>query len=132
MVPAFTLESASSRVQEWLEDRDEDVLAISPWVVTEFSSALARKERAGDISGDRRAAALAAFARLRANDVRLLPIEQRQFYAAARYADQHVLGLRSGDAFHLAICADHGATLCTLDRRLGAAGPALGIPTILL
>ena len=24
------------------------------------------------------------------------------------------LGLRAADALHLAICADHGATLCTL------------------
>jgi len=39
---------------------------------------------------------------------------------------------RAGDALHLAICADHGATLCTLDRRLGEAGPALGVKTTLL
>ena len=41
-------------------------------------------------------------------------------------------GLRAGDALHLAICADHGATLCTLDRRLSEAGPALGVRTMLL
>jgi uncharacterized protein len=55
-----------------------------------------------------------------------------QFRTAARFADQHALGLRAGDALHLAICADHGATLCTLDRRLSEAGPALGVKTILL
>jgi uncharacterized protein len=42
------------------------------------------------------------------------------------------LGLRVGDALHLAICADHGATLCTLDRGLGEAGPTLGVATIRL
>ncbi|WP_363350314.1 hypothetical protein [Methylocystis echinoides] len=36
--------------------------------------------------------------------------------------------MRGGDAAHLAICADYGATLCTLDQKLFAAGPALGIP----
>jgi predicted nucleic acid-binding protein len=46
--------------------------------------------------------------------------------------DQPVLGLRAGDALHLAICADHGATLCTLDRRLNEAGPVLGVKTMLL
>jgi hypothetical protein len=42
--------------------------------------------------------------------------------------DQYALGLRGGAAAHLAICADYGATLCTLDQKLFAAGPALGIP----
>ena len=55
-----------------------------------------------------------------------------QFRTAARFADQHALGLRARDALHLAICADQGATLCTLDRRLSEAGPALGVKTMLL
>jgi uncharacterized protein len=40
--------------------------------------------------------------------------------------------LRAGDALHLAICADQGATLCTLDRRLSDAGSKLGVKTQLL
>jgi hypothetical protein len=40
--------------------------------------------------------------------------------------------LRAGDALHLAICADHGATLCTLDRRLGDAASALGVKSMLI
>jgi predicted nucleic acid-binding protein len=55
-----------------------------------------------------------------------------QFRTAARFTDQHLLELRAGGALHLAVCADHGATLCTLDRRLGDAGPVLGIKTMLL
>jgi uncharacterized protein len=47
-------------------------------------------------------------------------------------ADQHALGLRAGDALHLAICTDHGATLCTLDRRLANAGSTLGVKAMLL
>jgi len=43
-----------------------------------------------------------------------------------------MLALRAGDALHLAICADHGATLCTLDRRLSEAGSTLGVKTMLL
>jgi predicted nucleic acid-binding protein len=42
------------------------------------------------------------------------------------------LGLRGGDALHLAICGDQGATLCTLDRTQSEACTALGISTILL
>jgi hypothetical protein len=55
-----------------------------------------------------------------------------QFRTAARFADQYSLGLRAGDALHLAICADHGATLCTLDQRLSDPGSALGVKMMLL
>ena len=51
---------------------------------------------------------------------------------AARFADQYALGLRAGDALHLAICADRGAIICTLDRRLAEAALALGVETALL
>jgi hypothetical protein len=57
----------------------------------------------------------------------VLPVTRQQFRAAARLVDQHVIGLRAGDALHLAICADYGATMCTLDRRLGEAGPLVGV-----
>lgn len=51
-----------------------------------------------------------------------------QFRAAARFTDQHALGLRAGDALQLAIASEQGATLVTLDRRLAEAGPMLGVP----
>src|SRR5215510_8306714 len=47
-----------------------------------------------------------------------------QLRTVARCVDQDALGLRAGDALHLAICVDHGAALCTLDRRLSEAGAA--------
>jgi predicted nucleic acid-binding protein len=71
------------------------------------------------------------FTRLTTDSFIPIPVSRLDFRAAARLADQHVIGLRAGDAMHLAICANYGATLCTLDRRLGDAGSALGIKTIL-
>jgi uncharacterized protein len=62
----------------------------------------------------------------------LFPLSSLQFHTAARFADQYALGLRAGDALHLAVCADRGATLCTLDRRLGKAAPSFGVKTTLL
>ncbi len=62
----------------------------------------------------------------------LLPISGTQFQAAARFADQHALGLRAGDALHLATCAEHDATLCMLDPRLSEAGTAVAAKTVLL
>jgi predicted nucleic acid-binding protein len=75
---------------------------------------------------------LATFTRLTTESFTVVPVSRLQFRTAARFAEQHMLGLRAGDALHLAICADHGATLCTLDRRLSEAGAALGVKTMLL
>jgi predicted nucleic acid-binding protein len=55
-----------------------------------------------------------------------------QFRAAAKFADLHDLGLRAGDALHLAIASEHGATIYTLDQRLADAGPELGVPAQML
>jgi hypothetical protein len=40
--------------------------------------------------------------------------------------------LRAGDALHLAISAEQGATLCTLHHRLGEAAPVVGVGSVLL
>ncbi len=71
------------------------------------------------------------FARLVADNFSTVPVSGLRFCPATRFADQYALGLHAGDTLHLAICAEHGATLCTLDRRLSEAGPALGVKTTL-
>ncbi len=101
-------------------------------MATEFSSALSIKLRTGQIEAVRRADALAIFTRLAADSFAMMPVTRLQFRTAARFADQHALGLRAGDALHLAICADHGATLCTLDRQLSDAASALGVKSLLI
>jgi uncharacterized protein len=132
LVGALTKEAETARIQQWLREQAIVTLAISDWVVTEFSSALSIKMRSRQITARNRADALAAFARLLEESFALLPISGLQFRTAARFADHYVLGLRAADALHLAICADHGATLCTLDRGLSEAGPVLGVKTIRL
>ena len=132
LVAALTREAGTARMQAWLGAQEPDSLAISEWVTTEFSAALSIKLRTGQIEAAHRADALATFRRLMAESFGILPVLGPQFRTAARFADQSALGLRAGDALHLAICADHGATLCTLDRRLSEAGPPLGVQTTLL
>ena len=119
-------------MQAWLGRQPSGELAISDWIATEFSAALSIKMRTGQLADGTRADALALFARLRAESVVILPISGLHFRLAAHFAGEHTVVLRAPDALHMAICADHGATLCTLDRRLGAAGLALGVATILL
>jgi hypothetical protein len=132
LVAAYTSEARTSSVQTWLGEQPVDELAISDWVVTEFSAALSIKLRTDQLDAETRADALVLFARFCTETVSILPVSALHFRIAARFTDQHTLALRAPDALHLAICADHGATLYTLDRRLADAGPALGCPAILL
>src|SRR6266852_8811307 len=132
LVAALTNETETERMQRWLGQQRADDLAISDWVATEFSSALSIKLRTRQIEASHRADALATFTRLATDSFTVVPVSRLQFRTAARFVEQHVLGLRAADALHLAICADHGATLCTLDRRLSDAATVLGVKTILL
>jgi predicted nucleic acid-binding protein len=132
LVAALVNEPMTVRVQSWLAEQDPVQLLISDWTVTEMSSAMALKLRTAQINLDQRAAALAAFNQLIAESFTLLSVTAGCFRAAAKFTDQHMLGLRAGDALHLAVASSHGATIHTLDQRLAQAGPILGVSTRLL
>lgn len=132
IVAGLTAELETPRVRTWLQQQPADQLLISDWAITEFSAALSIKFRTKQINSVQRKAALRLFAEFCEFSVTVLPVVRTHFRTAAQFADEYAAGLRGGDALHLAIASAHGATLCTLDRRLSEAGPALGVATLLV
>jgi uncharacterized protein len=132
LVAALTRERRTAAIQRWLAAQDPEQLLISDWVVTEFSSALSLKLRTGELDLTHRADALALFTELRERSFVVLPVERNDFLTAARFVERHDLGLRAGDALHLAIAANHGASLQTLDRKLALAARRLALKSELL
>ncbi|MGK6355264.1 type II toxin-antitoxin system VapC family toxin [Sphingomonas sp. DT-207] len=127
-VALLTPEEHSEQADAWFARQPVGSLFISGWVVTEVSSALALKVRSNALTLDRRAAALAAWNVLREASFLTLAVEDEHFEKAAQIADRYDLGLRGGDALHLAIARDAGCRLATFDKRMANAALELGVP----
>ena len=123
----MTSEDATDRVLAWLTDLGSADLTISNWVVTEFASALSMKIRMGDLRAEDRAKSAGLFKQIQMDSLVVVPLTRGHFQVAARFAAQTGIGLRAGDALHVAVAADLGAVLCTLDKRLAEAAVVLGV-----
>ena len=132
LVSVIAQEADAFRMRDWLDSNAGGSLIIGDWVETEFSAALSIKMRNRQIDQESRAAALGEFARLARESFEILPVLRSHFRAATRFANVPALGVRAGDALHLAIAADIGATIITYDRRMAEAAPVLGISARLL
>lgn len=123
LVSALTTEQAALRVRRWLASHHD--LHISPWVQTEFASALSRKWRAGELDDQGRTVAKAGLQQLIRESLITVPVESRHFAAASELCEADA-DLRSSDALHLAVAREKGLTVVSRDTRFVAATRSSG------
>ena len=129
LVSALTPEALTKNVQAWLARNQEEDFLVSHWVIAEVHSALALKVRTGRLSLADRKPVLREFELMR-KQLSICDVDREHFSTAAEILDQHKLGLRAGDALHLAIAADQDATLATLDVTLFEAARTCGADAV--
>ncbi len=127
MVSAFAAERDSIAVEAWLS-RQTDSIAISRWVITEFSGALAMKRRMHRVDDAVWTIVMQRWRRFCAESAGIQTVDTAHFVRAAAMMDRGDLKLRSGDALHLAIAVERGWTLATLDHDLAEAARTMGVP----
>ena len=122
-------EPASQAVEAWFERAEITDLALSSWTITEFVSAIGSKVRAGALNAREAKAVLREFHALVHTSLTPIVPNNGDFVAAARLMEQFDLGLRAGDALHVAIAQQAGAArLVTLDKVLARAATQVGLP----
>lgn len=125
IVSILVPESTSERSRQWLEAQETGTMAISTWVDTELSSALALKVRIGELSRDSMQHALFLFRTCILPGMICHEVVTSDFKQAQNYLESADLPLRAGDAMHLAIASRLGTAIATNDIKLQDAAKAL-------
>lgn len=128
--PYFTPETGSARADSFFgSPHKSSRIALSYWTITEFHSAIAQKVRSGVMSSAQQVTVLEAFAAF-ALRLECWSLQASDFTDASQLLNHYKLGLRAGDALHLAVARRQRATLVTLDGAQLAAAKHYRIPGI--
>jgi predicted nucleic acid-binding protein len=126
-IPLFVPEPSSLAIEAWFESSTEPLIS-SDWIMAEFSSALSMKVRRKEINTDQAQAAWKDFDSFCKSGLRLLPVSRQAFMEAAGMVRNAGSGLRSGDALHLAMALETGASgIATADTTLAKNAKAKGL-----
>ncbi|MGH6610496.1 MAG: type II toxin-antitoxin system VapC family toxin [Burkholderiaceae bacterium] len=122
LVALVVNEPASARVHSWLSQQAGEQMATSLWALMETTSALSIKVRRRDITQRTATAAAQLLDEQIVPMLELLDVTSAAFIRGEILLRSTELGLRAGDALHLAICLGNRSTvLATADTRLHGA-----------
>lgn len=127
----YVNEANSEAFAEWIQQQDD--ACISSLTVTEMRCLLARRQRAGDFSGDLEQEIFAAFSDdIQLGHIFLRPLQDEHAAMATRLIDQlPQIPLRTLDAMHLSIArALDCKHLATADRIMAEAAETIHIEVV--
>ncbi|MEA3640746.1 MAG: type II toxin-antitoxin system VapC family toxin [Lamprobacter sp.] len=125
LIAYLTPEEFSEQADQALRTTAYQPLLLSAWTETELVSALGIKCRTEQIDENDADAALAKYQEIRDRFVHLSVMEQ-DYHSAAQLLRHWRLGLRAGDALHLAVARRHASVILSLDKVLVKAAQVLG------
>jgi uncharacterized protein len=129
VVPLILREQTSASIAEYVAGLPAGRLFTSHWTRVEFSSALGVRVRIGRLKPSDAVEAEKELERILDESFSILSAAPDMFERAREFLSHHQLGLRAGDALHLAIASNHRAeTIYSLDKTMLKAGKSLGIP----
>ena len=126
VTPLVLPESASDALTAFLKKSRPRELAVSLWTIVEFASLVSRRLRMRELTERQAELARASFQGMVARSYRVFLPLAADYALAAKFLENHKTGLRAGDALHLAIAKNHGATMIySLDAGLVKAATLL-------
>ena len=125
LVALFVIDPASARAAAFLSAHPA-IVVISDFGAAEFSSALARRVRMGDLTRQDGHVAFLHFDAWVARSARRQQIAAADIGMAERMLRRLDVNLRTPDAIHIALSLRMDARLVTFDRGMAAAAAALG------
>jgi predicted nucleic acid-binding protein len=128
-MPMLLNEATSEAVERYVVRAAAGSLCISQWTRVEFASVVAREVRMKKMKAAQGTAVLAEFDKLVQESLLVLVPAVDDYNLAREYLGKFSTVLRGGDALHLAIAANHGASkILTLDEGMLSAGKQLKLP----
>jgi uncharacterized protein len=130
VISAFMKDANSERVLAWLGGQQDTLLHVSDWVITEAPSSLGRHIRKGEVSVEDGNMIWLRMQKWFDTDCQIMDLRTDDYKRAAKLLSNWSLGLRAGDALHLAACERFDFHLVTHDRKFSRIAEQNGIPVI--
>ncbi len=129
-VALFMPEPKTPSIKAWFAAALDPIVAAD-LIMTEFASAMSIKQRRAEIATPVARAVWREFELLCGAGLRLVPVTRNACKNAARLVRDPASGLRAGDALHLAVALELGASsLATADALLDVNARRHGLATI--
>lgn len=129
IAPLVIAEDSSDEIEALVVKVKPGDLATSLWTQIEIASLIARKMRMGELTVVEANAVRGEFRKILNESFSVILPTVADFDTAQDYLATPKTGLRAGDAFHLAIAANHGARkIWSLDQGFIKAGKQLKLP----